>query len=165
MNKKLALIIVSFFAFFISQAQLNDDFNDGDFTTNPSWSSNSGDWIINGALQLQSNNTVASSGFYISTINTLATSVQWEFYTKIGFNPSSANYIDVYLTSSASDISASGTSGYFVRIGNTDDEISLYRKNTSGVVTKIIDGANGILNTSSNAIKTKSCTGIIYSIA
>src|SRR5690606_27998016 len=69
--------------------------------------------------------------------------------------PSSANYIDVYLTASASDISLNSTTGYFVRIGNTDDEISLYRKDAGGAIVKIIDGVNGVLNTSNNVMKIK----------
>lgn len=156
MNTKLLLFITYFlFLSLISHGQLIDNFNDGDFSTGPAWVANDGDWIVNPALQLQSNNMVAGSSFYISIASTLATSAQWEFYTKIDFNPSSANYIDVYLIASASDISATTTSGYFVRIGNTDDEISLYKKNTGGVITKIIDGVNGVLNTSANALKIK----------
>lgn len=140
----------------MADAQLNENFSDGDYTANPAWTTSAaGDWIVNGSQQLQSNNLVASSTFYISTPSTLATTAQWEFYSQITFNPSSTNYIDVYLTASASDISQTTTTGYFVRIGNTADEISLYRKDASGVVTKIIDGADGILNTSSNTMKIK----------
>lgn len=140
----------------LAKAQLNENFSDGDYTANPAWATSAaGDWIVNGSQQLQSNNLVASSTFYISTPSTLATTAQWEFYSQITFNPSSTNYIDVYLTASASDISQTATTGYFVRIGNTVDEISLYRKDASGVITKIIDGADGILNTSSNSMKIK----------
>ena len=109
---------------------------------------------MNSSLQLQSNNTVANSNYFLSTPNTLATTAQWEMYIQITFNPSSANYIDVYLTSSASDLTNTNT-GYFVRIGNTDDEISLYRKDAGGAITKIIDGTDGILNTSNNVMKIK----------
>lgn len=139
----------------ISQAQFSDNFTDGNFTTAPTWQGNTADFSINPSFQLQSNNTVANSSFYLSTANTLATAAQWEFYHQISFNPSSANYIDVYLTASAADLSQTATSGYFVRIGNTDDEISLYRKDANGTSTEIIDGANGILNTSSNVMKIK----------
>lgn len=134
-------------------SQFTDNFNDGDFTVNPAWVGNTADWMVNPSLQLQSNNTVASSTFYLSTISTLATVAQWEFYCQVTFNTSSANFIDVYLTASASDITLAGTTGYFVRIGNTDDEISLYRKDAGGVIVKIIDGVNGILNTSNNVMK------------
>lgn len=138
-----------------ADAQLADNFNDGDFTNNPSWVGNTADWIVNPSLQLQSNNAVANSTFYLSTASTLVTTAEWEFWCQITFNPSSANYTDVYLTASGSDLTLNVTTGYFVRIGNTDDEISLYRKDAGGVVVKIIDGINGILNTSNNVIKIK----------
>ncbi len=151
------LIITGFFFLFITKgySQFTDNFADGDFTSNPTWVGNTADWVVNPSLQLQSNNTVANSTFYLSTASTMATTAQWEFYTQITFNPSSANYIDVYLTASASDISLNSTTGYFVRIGNTDDEISLYRKDAGGAIVKIIDGVNGVLNTSNNVMKIK----------
>lgn len=136
-------------------AQLSENFNDGDFSSNPPWSGNTGDFIINSSLQLQSNNTIANSTFYLSTSNDKAMATEWEFFIQINFNPSSANYIDVYLTSSSDDLSAAATTGYFVRIGNTDDEISLYRKDTNGSSVKIIDGIDDILNKSTNAVKIK----------
>ena len=139
----------------ISNAQLTENFNDGDFTNNPVWSGNTSDFIVNSSSQLQSNNTVANSGYFLSTPNTLATTAQWEMYIQITFNPSSANYIDAWLTSSASDLTSNTNTGYFVRIGNTDDEISLYRKDAGGITTKIIDGADGVLNGSNNAMKIK----------
>ncbi len=138
-----------------SKAQLSDHFSDGNYTQNPAWAVTSGSWMINSALQLQSNNIIANSTFYISTQSAIANNAQWEFYVRLDFNPSSLNFIDVYLTASASDISQPGTAGYFVRIGNTDDEISLYRKDAGGIITKIIDGVNGILNKNTNLLKIK----------
>src|SRR5674476_1002677 len=137
------LIFINLFA----NAQLSENFNDGDFTNNPAWSGGTSDFVVNSSLQLQSNNTVANSNYFLSTPNSLATSAQWEMYIQIAFNPSSANYIDIYLTASASDLTLNTTTGYFVRIGNTNDEISLYRKDNGGLITKIIDGADGVLNT------------------
>jgi hypothetical protein len=139
----------------ILKAQLTENFNDGDFTNDPAWTGNTSAFIVNNALQLQSNHTISNSSFYLSTASTLAASTQWEFWAQITFNPSSANYIDVYLTASASDLNLNSTAGYFVRIGNTDDEISLYRKDASGAITKIIDGENGVLNKSNNVMKIK----------
>lgn len=156
MTTRVMLTILLIFRFAESaEAQFTDNFNDGDFTNNPAWVGNTADWIVNPSFQLQSNSTLANSTFYLSTASTLATVAQWEFYCQITFNPSSANYIDVYLTASASDITSNTTTGYFVRIGNTDDEISLYRKDAGTAVVKIIDGVNGILNTSNNVMKIK----------
>ncbi|HJY22412.1 MAG TPA: lamin tail domain-containing protein, partial [Hanamia sp.] len=139
----------------ITKAQLTENFNDGNFTNDPEWEGSISDFTVNDSGQLQSNNTIANSSFYLSTTNELAANVEWEFQVQIAFNPSSANYIDAYLTASASDISLNSTYGYFVRIGNTEDEVSLYRKSSSGNIVKIIDGANGILNTSNNVMKIK----------
>jgi hypothetical protein len=139
----------------ISNAQLTENFNDGDFTNSPVWSGNTSDFIVNSSLQLQSNNTVVNSNYFLSTPNTMATTVQWEIYVQFTFNPSSANYIDIWLTSSASDLTLNTNTGYFVRIGNVDDEISLYRKDAGGITTKIIDGADGVLNNSNNVVKIK----------
>lgn len=156
MNAKffLTLSICSIFCI-KSYSQFTDNFSDGNFTANPVWVGNAADWIVNPSLQLQSNNMVVNSTYYLSTASTLATTAQWDFYAQITFNPSSTNFIDVYLTASAADISLNTTTGYFVRIGNTDDEICLYRKDATGAVVKIIDGVNGILNSSNNVMKIK----------
>ncbi len=131
-------------------AQVSENFSDGDFTTNPVWIGNASDWIVNSSKQLQSNNNIANSVFYISTENNLATSAQWEFFINLKFATSGANYVDVFLTASGSDLTKA--SGYFVRIGNTKDEICLYR---TGNATPIIDGTDKIVTGSNNLIKIK----------
>lgn len=151
--------IITFFYLLLSggsgYGQLSENFNDGDFSVDPEWGGDIPAFVVNSANQLQSNNTDENSIFYLSTANLLASSAQWEFWVKINFNPSSANYIDAYLISSSGDLSSTSNSGYFVRIGNTDDEISLYRKDGNDASIKIIDGENGILNHSSNTIRIK----------
>lgn len=137
-----------------ASAQVTEHFDDGDFTAAPSWTGNTSDFIVNASGQLQSNNTTASSSFYISTANSMITATQWEFYVRLDFNTSSTNYADIFLAASASDLSDVNTNGYFVRIGNTSDEISLYKKSGS-TVTKIIDGTDDITNVSSNTLKIK----------
>ncbi|RYY48675.1 MAG: hypothetical protein EOO06_09555 [Chitinophagaceae bacterium] len=153
MRSKILLVILCAFHSLFAAAQFSDNFNDGNFTVNPTWVGGTADFTVNAALQLQSNNSVASSNFYLSTASTKATVAQWDFYCQFTFNTSGTNYTDVYLTASASDLTNTNTTGYFVRIGNTDDEISLYRKDAGVAAVKIIDGANGTTNTSNNSIK------------
>jgi hypothetical protein len=155
MKKLFFILFISILFKNIANAQVTDNFSDGNFTTAPAWVGGIADWIVNPTLQLQSNNLVASSTYYLSTTNTLATTAQWEFYCNLTFNTSSTNYADVFLTASASDLTLNTTTGYFVRIGNTADEICLYKKDATGVVTKIIDGVDGIINTSNNILKIK----------
>ncbi len=137
-----------------AKAQFTENFTDGDYTNNPTWTGNSSDWIVNASQQLQSNNTTANSSFFISTASNKATGAQWEFFCRMAFNPSSTNYLDVYLVASAENLDLASTTGYFVRLGGTDDEISLYRKDNGNAV-KIIDGLNGVLNSSLDDINIK----------
>ena len=140
--------------FLPAKAQVVEDFTDGDFTLNPVWTPNSPtDWTID-AGQLRSNASTLNYNFYISTPNTLATEAQWEMKITLPFNTSSTNYVDVYLTAAQANLQSPTNSGYFVRIGGTNDEISLY-KMTSGTSALLIDGVNGKTNTSNNTLKIK----------
>ena len=155
---KLSFFIAGIFSLLLTSmdglSQLKESFDDGNFTANPAWQGNTADWIVNANLQLQSNNTVANSSYYLSTASSLALQAQWEFSVNLTFNTSSTNYADVYLTASQSNLSSATLTGYFVRIGSTDDDISLYRKDAAGAV-KIIDGINAITNTSNNNFRIK----------
>lgn len=138
-------------------AQLNDDFSDGDFTNSPSWSGDDSVFTIvdvSGNKRLRSNKLLTNSTYYLSTPSTTATEGQWEFFTNLQFNTSSANYVDVFLMADNSNLLSPTLSGYFVRIGGTTDEISLFKK-LNGTNTKIIDGADGITNFSANQFKIK----------
>jgi hypothetical protein len=145
------LLLISFNV----HAQLSENFSDGDFKVNPSWVGDSSSFIINKDFQLQSNSFIQNTSYSLVTNTHECNSVQWETWMRLAFNPSSANYIDIYLTSSSKNPNDSANSGYFVRCGNTDDEISLYRRDSGGVITKIIDGKNGTLNHTDNIFKLK----------
>lgn len=154
---RLLLITFCLFAFAGANAQLLENFDDGDFTSNPQWGGDDSVFVISPILsnnQLQSNKTIASSSFYLSTPSASINNCQWEFFAHLQFNTSSANFVDVFLTSNNANLLAAGNDAYFVRIGGTNDEICLYKK-SGGSDTKIIDGADGITNFSNNNIKIK----------
>ncbi|MBX2964950.1 MAG: lamin tail domain-containing protein [Cyclobacteriaceae bacterium] len=139
---------------YVCKAQFSDNFSDGDFTANPTWVSDAPEnWVIENG-RLRSNSSTASSGFWISTVSAKATNAQWEFYTNLQFNTSNANYVDVYLVSANENLLAPGNNGYFVRIGGTPDEVSLY-KIVAGTTSVIIDGTDGVTNASNNTLKIK----------
>lgn len=130
-------------------AQVNDNFSDGDYTANPTWnvSAASDFTVVSG--QLKSANTTTNSTFYISTTNTLTSNCTWEFWVNLQFATSGSNYVDAYLMADNSNLTAANINGYFVRIGNTSDDICLY-KSTAGTQTIIIDGVNATLSSSTN---------------
>ena len=120
-------------------AQISDDFSDGEITSNPIWAGNTDEYIVNGSNELQLNGNSTEGGTsYLSTANESFYNASWEFLVKFDFNPSSSNYCNIYLSTNNSDLTAV-TQGYFVKIGNTSDEVSLYRHDAGGI-TEIIDG-------------------------
>ncbi|MBI3219755.1 MAG: lamin tail domain-containing protein [Bacteroidetes bacterium] len=140
------------FSAFVCRAQFADDFSDGDFTNNPVWTPDQPtNWLVAGS-QLRSNLSIANSAFSISTPSALALNAQWEFYVNLQFNTSSLNYVDVYLISSNSLLTSAD--GYFVRIGGSTDEVSLY-KSVAGVASLLINGQDGITNSSNTKLKIK----------
>ncbi|MBK5286212.1 MAG: lamin tail domain-containing protein [Bacteroidia bacterium] len=150
--KKISLILFLFTSINCS-AQWTDNFSDGDFNNNPTWNGDTLQWeVLNGMLH--SNDTIVNDNFYLSTQSTIAATAQWEFWDSLQFNTSSANYIDVYLISDNANLKAASFNGFFVRIGNTLDEICLYKR-TGSTTTKIIDGVDNILNTSSSKARIK----------
>ncbi|HBQ58873.1 MAG TPA: hypothetical protein DD671_04420, partial [Balneolaceae bacterium] len=109
---------------------LNENFEDGDFTANPVWTGDTGEFIIlddSGNNLLQLNDTDASNSSTQLRTASAAAYGGWEFYLQMDFNPSSSNYADVYLISDQEDL-LDDHNGYFVRIGGTADEVSLFRQ-------------------------------------
>ncbi|ALI99420.1 lamin tail domain-containing protein [Rufibacter tibetensis] len=126
------------------QAQIQESFSDGDFTQRPVWAGDTDHFRVNTIGQLQSNGpTATGSTLHLATTNTLATNTQWEFYAQLAFATSSGNYAEVHLISDQPDLKGA-LRGYFVRMGGTEDDISLYRKDGASA-TKIIDGPDKAL--------------------
>lgn len=138
-------------------SQVNDDFTDGNFTSNPLWIGDDSVFVITddgGNLKLNSNKLLANSSFYLATGNTAVLNSQWEMNIRLAFNTSSANYVDVFLNADQSNLLNPTLNSYFVRLGGTSDEVSLFKK-INGIETKIIDGVDASLNTSNNNLKLK----------
>lgn len=136
-------------------AQLSDDFSDGNFTANPTWTgaNNQGItdpdelWeIVEGDFQLRSKDQTIGSGTRISHLSTpytttldLATNdYTWTFRMKVDFTGVSSsvwnsNHSRVYLFSDQVDLGGD-LNGYFVRL--REEKIELFRQ-TGSSTTKI----------------------------
>jgi hypothetical protein len=113
------------FLHLFSFGQLVDDFEDGSFLTTPIWGGDISKFVIeNGSLK--SNSTIVPDQFYLSTKNSSIVLEEWQINVNMRFSTSSANYTDIFLISDSEDLTQV-SNGYFVRIGNTKDEISLYK--------------------------------------
>lgn len=136
----IILIILQTFQFHTVYSQITEDFSDNIFTDSPTWVGESINFEINAEHQLQLDAPAEAGQTYLSTPSEIIKNAEWSFYVKLQFNPSSNNYIDVYLVSDHENLKEP-LKGYFVRIGNTQDEISLYKQSGEKTsVIKIIDG-------------------------
>jgi len=145
-NRFLATTCLFFVGLLTGFAQFTDDFADGDFTNTPTWAGDAGLFAItSGELNSQS---PGAATYYLSTPSTLSSNAQWEFFIDLQFATSGANFVDVYLMSDATDLNTT-SNGYFIRLGGTTDEISLYSL-VGGAPTIIIDGVDGLINSSSS---------------
>lgn len=148
-------ILVTLFFTLIAQqllAQLQDNFSDGDFSNNPRWSGDDPLFAVSsGQLQLQAPATAGIA--YLSAASVAINDASWEFTVTLQFNPSGTNYVRVYLTSDLPDLSGA-LNGYFILIGGTPDEISLYKQNGTTTI-KVIDGADGRVNLPQVTVKVK----------
>ena len=103
-------------------AQVFDDFSDGDFTANPSWSGTDSIFIVNGDRQLQLNSGAAGDAFLFCDVNVendvTDGAFEWRFWLREAFAPSGKNFCDVVLCGK-----------YFVRFGEagSNDVVDLQR--------------------------------------
>jgi len=100
--------------------------------------------------KLVSNSSIINDAFTIA-VPMQKPARQWDFFTELKFNTSSANFVDFFLFANKSNLSLSDTA-LFLRIGNTRDEISIYQK--IGVNTTLLyDGIDDKTNKNNNAIQ------------
>lgn len=131
-----------------SNPSLCEDFNDGNFTENPTWNGDTESWTITDG-QLNSNGPAVSGTFLqLTTPSNALANTEWQFFVNPRLSTSSNNYLDVFLVSDTDNLKDT-PNGYFVRIGGTPDEISLFRTD-AGTTTAIIDGDNGTIGSSTN---------------
>ena len=132
-------------------AQFTDNFTDGNFTSNPTWTGETDKFIVNAQSQLQLFAPAVTDDAYLSTSSNAINNASWEFFVRLNFNPSSTNYARVYLVSDNENLKGD-LNGYFVYIGGTADKISLFRQ-TGTVRTEIITGASGSVNVNNVQVK------------
>lgn len=137
---------------YVCKAQFADNFSDGNFNVNPVWSGTDTKFsAVSGVLKLSA--PAVSETAYLSTPSASINNSSWEFLVTIVNGTSASNYTDVYLISNAADLTSS-LNGYFVRIGNTSDEVSLYVQ-TGTTKTEIIDGLDARVNGTAASIRIK----------
>ena len=133
------------------QAQIRDDFSDGELLNDPTWIGDQDLFVVNGeTLQLMAPSAGVSQ---LVTGSMLFDKVVWEFYVKMDFNPSSTSLTKIYLISDQEDLDGP-LNGYYVLIGDTNDEISLFKQKGESS-TYVINGIDDVVDISSPTVRIK----------
>lgn len=118
-------------------AQLEDNFDDGDFITSPAWIGSTENFIVNGAGQLQLNDldpVVTQS--YLSTPVSMTTlqNKEWRMQVKHTFSGSDSNQDRIYFVADAPVLAyngnnSAGVHGYYLKLGEalSADVVRIYR--------------------------------------
>lgn len=137
------LLLLFLFGHFYTYGQLQEDFSDGDFTQNPNWVGDTDFFKVNAAGQLQSNGpAITGTALQLATRCQAVTGTTWTFEARLNLATSANNYADIYLMSDSANFKGSN-SGYFVRLGGTPDEVSLFRKDAGASPVSVINGRDG----------------------
>ena len=149
---KIYLLIIFYFLFVSTEAQVEDRFDDGDFTDSPVWSGNDSDFNVNTARQLQLNASLAGNSFLSVPANlTSLDSSEWHIYIRCAFSPSSSNFARFYISSDREDITQP-LNGYFLQFGESlsNDAIELF-KQSGTTITSVCRARNGLISSAFSA--------------
>ena len=141
-------VFIIYFLFSIKLfSQISDDFEDGNFTSNPVWAGTENFFKINTANQLQLNDFQENISF-LSTPNNLVSDTEWQCWIKLSFSPSANNNARFYLASNKNDLSLP-LNGYYLQFGESgsNDAIELFRQNGEEVIS-ILRSEDGIISSS-----------------
>lgn len=119
-------------------AQWSDNFS----TDLSNWTGDTAFFEIDTINQLHLNAPAVANTTYLWRQSTSVFNGEWAFYVQMDFNPSSSNYALVHL------VDEEEQNGYFVKLGGSEDAISLYKK-SNGSNSKIIEGEIDLLDTDS----------------
>lgn len=132
--------------------QITDDFSDGDFKSNPEWAGDTSDFqVISDILFLDAPQISDTSILFL--ISNISVKAEWNIKVGLNFNPSSSNFARVYLMSDNTDF-RKNLNGYYLKIGGTNDDVSLYRQDQNNH-SLIIEGRKGKLNLNQNDLRIK----------
>ncbi len=142
------------------EAQIFDDFSDGNFTSDPSWQGDIQQFQITSssaippemkpALQLNSTGSDISS---LCLSNSQMMNTEWRFWIKLSFNTSANNFARVYLASDQENLEGP-LNGYLVEVGGDSDGIAIIKQVGLSFET-IISGTIAFTGNSTNVLRIK----------
>ncbi len=150
--RRFTLLLLSVIFTLNTYSQVFDNFSDGNFTLNPTWSGDVQKFIIEEQVLRLNDNQAGNS--FLATPNQLLVNTNWEFWVRLAFTPSNNNHPRIYLASDNPTLSGP-LNGYFIRIGKdgTDNKRIYFFRQTGNTITEIMAGSQNIATTTNNRIR------------
>ena len=156
---KTLLCLVACLLSLFGNAQLSDNFSDGDFTSNPTWTGNTSLFTVNALGNLQSADVVAGQAYIATSFaSTSLADHEWNFWIKQTFAGSDNNQSRVYLAANGAVLNYTGTGsagvqGYFLKFGEggSADAVKLFRDDATGTPVEILSGTSAAIAASFTA--------------
>lgn len=105
------------------EAQVLDDFADGELSANPPWFGDTADFeVMSERLWLNAPSQTDTS--WVSTLIPAPDSAVWEASLRLDFNPSGSNYFRWYLLATEPDLKAAAEAYYIQVGGSSSDRVS-----------------------------------------
>ncbi len=144
-------LFILFFCNTNLNAQLFEDFSDGNFSLNPTWEGDTNDFVVNEDKKLQLMAQVAGNSLLHTNIS-YPDSFSFTFNLQLEFSPSNTNNIRIPLSVTLQQSQI--TDGYYLSIGENGnlDALELYQV-SQGNSTLVKRGIDGRFNASSNYVK------------
>ena len=112
--KALLILTIAWGIYTPTFSQWMDDFSDGELLSNPEWIGNNALFAVENEV-LRLNAPAVTGSAYLSTASDISLEAEWSFFVKLDFNPSSSNYIKVYLM--ADSVNLNNTqNGYLLKL-------------------------------------------------
>lgn len=135
---------------FSAYAQLNDSFDDGDITSNPTWFGNVSKFQVNNNKLFLNGLTVTDSA-YLYSLSSAFGNTEWAVDVNMDFDLSDNNKLYIYLASNFPDISTANLSGWLLNIGeNGSNDGIVVQKVVSGVRTTVARFGDGLFASKPN---------------
>jgi hypothetical protein len=119
-----AILCLCLLTYHRGTAQLQDNFNDGDFSSNPVWSGTNENFVVaGGELQLNDLAPVITQSYLSApSFMTNLSNKEWRFRIRQTFSGSDSNQSRVYLTSDGAVLqysgnASAGVTGYYLKFG------------------------------------------------
>jgi hypothetical protein len=157
--KKLLSLAFALSSCSLLPCQINDNFSDGNFNMNPTWSGSTDVFVVNANQELQLFNTTGGQSYLSAqTTNSTIDNKEWRIKVKQTFAGSENNNSRIYLVANESNLSfvnstsGSNTTGYFLKLGEggSNDAIKIFRDDGPLGIVELAAGTLGLVASSFN---------------